>query len=463
MKFDPGSFRDPSGRILLAEGRIFRAVFGAGLDNFESARAAGVYRKAIERSRLVPMEELEPGLLGDGEPRPDYLLEHPKIDFVSYPYEWTFSALKAAALLHLDFHLELLADGFTLSDATAYNVQFNGTRPVFIDHLSVVRYEEGSPWTGQRQFAMQFLNPLLLWAKRGLAPNAWFRGSGEGLAPEDVALLLRMRDKLSFTVLAHVIGPSVVHKRRVAKGLDDKPRRTVALPKKNLAALLQTLRNYIAGLKLPGQKTIWSDYAGCNSYDGARRAAKHDFVARQVGALRPGLLFDLGCNSGDFSRTALDSGARSVVGFDFDFGALERAFVRFDADGGRMLPLWLDATNPSPSQGWAGAERKSLGDRGGADALLALAVIHHLAIAKNVPLDMAVDWLMGMAPAGVIEFPSKSDPMVIELLRGRPDIFPDYTEEAFLAHVRERGAITEQQRLGEGGRLIVAYDRRRRS
>ena len=368
--------------------------------------------------------------------------------------------LQAAALLHLDFHLDLLADGFTLSDATAYNVQFNGTRPVFIDHLSVVRYEEGSLWTGQRQFAMQFLNPLLLWAKRGLAPNAWFRGSGEGLAPEDVAVLLRARDKLSFTVLAHVVGPAMVHKKRVAKGLDDKPRRTVSLPKKNLVAILATLRSYIAGLKLPGQKTIWSDYAGRNSYDEARRAAKHEFVARQVAALKPGLLFDLGCNSGDFSRTALDNGARSVVGFDFDFGALEQAFARFDADGGRMLPLWLDATNPSPSQGWAGAERKSLGERGAAEALLALAVIHHLAIARNVPLDMAVDWLMGMAPAGVIEFPSKSDPMVTELLRGRPDIFPDYTEEAFLAHVRARGAITEQERLGEGGRLIVAYDRR---
>lgn len=461
MKFDPGSFRDPSGRILEAEGRILRAVFGAGVDDFEAARAAGVYAKAIERGRLVPMEELAPDLLGEGVLAPDYLLEHPRIDFVSYPYEWTFSALQAAALLHLDLHLDLLADGFTLSDATAYNVQFNGTRPVFIDHLSVVRYEEGSLWTGQRQFAMQFLNPLLLWAKRGIAPNHWFRGSGEGLAPEDLAALLRARDKLSFTVLAHVVGPAMVHKKRVAKGLDDKPRRTVSLPRKNLVAILTTLKSYIAGLRLPGQKTIWSDYAGRNSYDEARRAAKHEFVGRQVSALKPGLLFDLGCNSGDFSRTALDHGARSVVGFDFDFGALEQAFARFDADGGRMLPLWLDATNPSPSQGWAGAERKSLGERGGADALLALAVIHHLAIARNVPLDMAVDWLMGMAPAGVIEFPSKRDPMVIELLRGRPDIFPDYTEEAFLAHVSARGAITGQERLGEDGRLIVAYDRRR--
>ncbi|MBX3562567.1 MAG: class I SAM-dependent methyltransferase [Sphingomonas sp.] len=460
MKFDPGSFRDPSGRILVADDRIYRAVFRGGAENFAGARDAGVYRKAIERGQLIGMEEIAPDRIGTDDAAPEHLLEHPKIDFVSYPYEWTFSALKAAALLHLRFHIDLLADGFTLSDATAYNIQFNGTRPVFIDHLSVVRYEEGSPWTGQRQFAMQFLNPLLLWAKRGIAPNAWFRGSGEGLAPEDVAPLLRLRDKLSFTVLAHVLGPAAVHRRRVAKGTAGAPPRDIKLPRKNLVALLETLHGYIEGLSLPGGRTIWSDYAGCNSYDAARRSAKHDFVARHVAEARPGLLFDLGCNSGDFSRTALDHGARAVVGFDFDFGALERAFVRFDADGGRMLPLWLDATNPSPSQGWAGAERKSLGARGAADSLLALAVIHHLAIARNVPLDMAVDWLMSLAPVGVIEFPSKSDPMVQQLLSGRPDIFPDYTEEAFLAHVGARGAITARQHLGEGGRLILAYDRR---
>lgn len=460
MKFDSGSFRDPSGRILHADGRVIRAVFGAGAANFEQARAAGVYGKAIERGRLVAMEELDPTALDGESMRACHLLEHPRIDFVSYPYEWTFSGWKAAALLHLDFHLELLADGFTLSDATAYNVQFNGTRPVFIDHLSVVPYEDGAPWAGQRQFAMQFLNPLLLWARRGVAPNAWFRGSGEGVTPEDMAALLRLRDKLSFTVLAHVVGPSVVHKRRVARGRDGPANREARLPKASLVALLTTLRDFIAGLRLPPARTIWADYAGSNSYDGGQRSAKHEFVARTIADARPDLLFDIGCNSGDFSRTALDHGARSVVGFDFDFGALEAAYARFERDGARMLPLWLDATNPSPAQGWAGAERHSLSERADADLLLALALIHHLAIARNVPLDMAVDWLMSLAPRGIIEFPSKRDPMVRELLRGRADIFPDYAEEAFIAHVRARGEIVDQCRLGEDGRLLIAYSRR---
>lgn len=460
MSFDAGSFRDPSGRVLRHDRRIVRAVFAAGAQNYEAARDAGVIDRAIERGRLLPADPVQPDGLEQVVPGAMHWLEHPRLDFISYPYEWTFSALKAAALLHLDFHAELLADGFTLTDATAYNIQFRGTRPVFIDHLSIVPYSESEGWVGQRQFGMQFLNPLFLWAKRGIAPHAWYRGSVEGIAPEDLAKLLGWRDRLSFTVLAHIIGPAMVARRRLEEGLDAKPRRQAVLPANRLIAMLRGLRDYIAGLSLPSEKTVWDDYADNNSYDEAKREAKHRFVGAAVESVEPDLLFDIGCNSGDFSQTAIDRGAKSAVGFDFDFGALERAFSRFDKARAPVLPLWLDATNPSPSQGWANAERASLQDRADAGMVLALAVIHHLAIAKNVPLDMAVAWLVSLAPTGVIEFPSKADPMVQQLLKNRPDIFPNYTEEAFLAHVAERGKIVQQEHLGETGRLIIAYDRR---
>lgn len=460
MKFDAGSFRDPSGRVLRHDNRVLRAVFEAGAAQYAAARDSGVLDAMIAEGWLLPAEALGGEGLGELAPGAVHWLEHPVLDFVSYPYEWCFSALKAAALHHLDFQLALLGKGFTLSDATAYNVQFRGTKPVFIDHLSIIPYEEGSVWAGQRQFGMQFLNPLYLWAKKGIAPHAWYRGSLEGIEPEELVKLLGLRDRLSFTVIAHIVGPAAFARRRVADGLEAKTSRPAHLPKKRLVAILTSLRDYVAGLSLAGEKTVWDDYATNNSYDEARRDAKHRFVAEAVGPVAPRLLFDIGCNSGEFSRTSLEAGARSVVGFDFDFGALERAFASFDKAKAPVLPLWLDATNPSPSQGWAGGERKSLQDRASADMVLALAVIHHLAIAKNIPLDMAVDWLMGLAPAGVIEFPSKSDPMVQQLLRGRVDIFPAYTEEAFLAHVGARGRIVRQDRLGEGGRLIVAYDRR---
>lgn len=457
MLYDPGSFRDPSGRIIRSGDRILRAIYAPGAAAHEAARGSGVLDRAVDRGQLLPFAPVDLGDVPAAGPAPVHLLEHPRLDFISYPYEWTFSALKAAALLQLDFQIDLLADGFTLSDATAYNIQFRGTRPVFIDHLSVIPYAEGSAWAGQRQFAMQYLGPLLLWAKRGIAPHAWYRGSVEGIPPEDLAPLLRWRDKLSFNVLAHIVGPAAVHRRTIATGGAGQARRS--LPKRNLEAMLKSLRGHVSGLAPPPAKTVWDDYAGNNSYDSERRGAKHAFVAAAVNSANPKLLFDVGGNSGDFSQTALDAGARSVVLFDFDFGALDRAFARFDRSGSPVLPLWLDATNPSPSQGWAGAERKGIADRGGADFVLALALVHHLAIARNVPLDMAVDWLMSLAPRGIIEFPSKGDVMVQALLANREDIFPGYTEEAFLAHVAARGEIVEQDKLGGDGRLLVTYQR----
>lgn len=459
--FDSGSFRDPSGRVVWQDGKVLRAIFDQGVRNYEAARDAGVYERAVRRGQLVDLAETDTTLLAGISPSLRVVLEHPRLDFISYPYEWTFSGLKAAALLHLDFHLDLLSDGFTLSDATAYNVQFQGTRPIFIDHLSVVPYDDGMLWAGQRQFAMQFLCPLVLWAKRGIAPNGWYRGNVEGIAPEDLTRLLGWRDKASFTVLAHVVAQGWTYTRSIRSNGGSRTNPARKLSKTAFVSILKSLRDYIASLSYPGGKTIWSDYAGNNSYDDGRRAAKHDFVAETIRGLQPRLIFDVGCNSGDFTATALQNGAQSAIGFDFDFGALELAFARFAKAGSPVLPLWLDATNPSPSQGWASKERRSMAQRADADALLALAVIHHLAIARNVPLDMAVDWLMSLAPAGIIEFPSKADPMVQQLLSARADIFPDYTEEAFLAHVRARGAIRAERRLGDNGRLLIRYDRRR--
>ncbi len=458
--FDAGSFRDPSGRVIAHEGKIFRAVFDHGSAAFEAAEDAGAYEGVIGNGMLLGMQRAGVDALPDIEPRPRHLLEHPRLDFVSYPYEWCFSGLKAAALLHLDLHLDLLERGFTLSDATAYNVQFKGTRPIFIDHLSIIPYVEGELWAGQRQFCMQFLNPMLMWAKLNVAPNQWYRGTVEGIAPEELAPMLGWQDKMSFTVMAHVVAQARLQRSVINAGFENKPKREGRLAKTALRAILAGLRDYISGLNLQETKSVWSDYAARNSYDDVRRSAKHQFVARMVGDVAPALLFDIGCNSGDFSETAIESGARSVVGFDFDFGALERAFVRFGKSGKPVLPLWLDATNPSPSQGWASAERKSFGDRAQADSMIALALIHHLAIAKNIPLDMAVDWLMSLAPTGIIEFPNKDDVMVRELLSNRPDIFPDYTEEAFLAQVSARARIVTQDRLGDSTRLLVQYDRR---
>ena len=148
-----------------------------------------------------------------------------------------------------------------------------------------------------------------------------------------------------------------------------------------------------------------------------------------------------------------------MVGLESDHGALDAAFARAKSEALPFPPLHADAANPSPAQGWAGVERPSLTSRLRPDGVLALAVLHHIAIARNVPLDEAVKWIMKLAPTGVIEFVPKSDPMVQQLLRLREDIFDTYDEEHFLAHVESHGRVVDRLTLETGGRLLVRYSR----
>ena len=456
---DPGSFRDPGGRVYSDGARIFRTVNQPNAEAYQQARDSGLLARLAERNLLLGTEERDRKLIGAAGKSAVHLLEHPRIPFISYPYEWSASLLRKAALHHLDTQLEALERGFTMSDATAYNVQFVGPKPVFIDHLSFRPYRDGEIWAGHRQFCTQFLNPLILWSRFGIAPNHWYRGSQEGIAPEDLAPLMRLRDRFSWTILTHVVAQAALQNRSVRSGMAAGQHRSAKLPKAGFQGMLQGLRSFIAGTAPKREATVWGDYAGNNSYGDAEAQAKRAFVQDMAAAVKPKLMFDLGCNSGDYSIAALEAGANYVVGFDFDFGALETALERADQGKHNFLPLWLDAANPSPSQGWGQAERKGLKERSKADAVVALAFIHHIAIGKNVPLDMVVDWIMAMAPQGIIEFPPKSDPMVQCLLSQRDDIFPDYTEEAFRAAVTRRGHIVAETHLTPGGRLLVRYDR----
>ena len=440
---DPGSFRDPDGRVFRIGEKVFRSVTGSAARNFARAEDAGVMRKLVDRGQLVDFTDVTEQASKVGIEQADILLSHPQIPFISYPYEWSFSLHKAAALAHLDLHLELLSEDFTLVDATAYNMQFDGTRPVHIDHLSIRPYEDGEIWAAHRQFCMQFLNPLLMWSMLDLQPNHWFRGSLEGIAPEDLAKLVPLRKRLNWTVLTHVIAQATLQNRSVQSTTGSSRYHEARLPRSSFEGMLRGLRGAIAKMEVPSHKTVWGEYANNTSYAAPEAAAKHDLVKEAVAAIKPGLLYDIGCNTGDYSKSALEAGAGKVIGFDFDHGALEIAFKRAQLEQLDLLPLWLDAANPSPSQGWGEAERMGLSKRAKPDALLALAFIHHIAIGRNVPLDMAVDWLVSLAPAGVIEFPHKEDPMVQLLLSQRPDIFPDYHNDTFANLLSQRAQIVK--------------------
>jgi hypothetical protein len=307
------------------------------------------------------------------------------------------------------------------------------------------------------------LNPLLLRSATGIAHNAWYRGSQEGIGVVELNSLLPLRAKLSWKVLTHV----VLQAKLQSAGTRREARAPIAprpLPKTAFMGMLTSLRDWIADLHPRDTgPSVWSAYSTQHSYSDAEAAAKRDFVGAFTAAAKPGILWDLGCNTGNYSKVALNSGAQLAVGFDADHGALEFAYDRARAEDLNFLPLYLDATNPPPSQGWAECERRGLSARAPADGILALALIHHLAIARNIPLEQVVNWLLGLAPQGVIEFVPKNDPMVQRLLQLREDIFPNYSADEFLRLLSSRAQIVSRETISKTGRQLIWYSRDARS
>jgi len=457
-----GSFRDPAGRVHDYQGRILRTITKTGAPAFEAALASGFLDRLVESGRLVPftvVTDPEAMLLF---PEAEYVLEHPRVAVISHPYEWSFGQLRAAGLLHLDVALEALAADLTLSDATAYNIQFEGPRPVFIDHLSFRPYREGEFWAAHRQFCEQFLNPLLLRAELGISHNAWYRGALEGIPTEQLARLLPKSKRLSLRMNAHVFLPARYQRGTQSDAVryDTRLRGARGLPRRGYEGLLQQLRNWIAGMRpKETQPSVWADYAADNTYSDVETEEKRRVVSEFAAARRPSLIIDLGCNSGFFAETAIAAGASAAVGFDFDTDALDQAYRRSVDHALPFVPLFLDAANPSPAQGWAQAERTGFDDRARGDAVTALAFIHHLAIAKNTPLDQLVAWIAARAPAGLVEFIPKSDPTVQSMLRFRDDIFKNYTEEAFVTELSRHARIVNRTPVSATGRTIFEFER----
>lgn len=458
---DAGSFRDPSGHVYTFEGQVYRTVLEPAAPAYDALRRSGLLDELQRDGWIVGTEEVPREILGKAGAEAIHVVRHQRVPFVSYPYEWPFSALKAAALFHLDLQIRVLERGFSLSDASAYNVQFIGARPVFIDLLSLRPYRPGEYWAGYRQFCEQFLIPLLLRAYLGVAHNAWLRGSPDGIPVADFVRLLPFSRRFSPKVFLHlVIQAHLAEKARTSEGEAIGKVRSGRLSEAGYKGILTQLRRWIEGLR-PATSTTseWGDYAESHSYRPEEYEAKRAFVTTFAGDVKPPVLVDLGCNTGDFSIAALESGADYAVGFDGDQQALDRAFARAHARKCNFLPLHMDLANPSPDQGWRQAERKGLGARGQADGLIALALIHHLAIARNIPLDQAIAWLTSLGKNGIIEFVPKDDPTVQTMLALREDIFPDYTEDNFKALLSRHGRIVASSRISGTGRTLFRYER----
>ncbi len=457
---EAGSFRDRRGRIYYVGDRVLRTVMPIAVDDYNFVRSTGLIEQLVGDGRLVAETQVDKQVLAAAAHDAAIVLEHPKLPFVSYPYEWSFAALKSAALLHLDIQQAALERGVAMTDASAYNVQFIGPRPVFIDHLSFRRYKDGEFWSGHRQFCEQFINPLLLQSLTGVPHNAWYRGALEGIPAEELRHVLPWRSRLSWNVFTNVFLQARLQTSSADASTAIEKAKAKRLPRIGFEQILHGLRRWVSTLEPRSHgSSVWQDYAQDNSYADDETSKKRQFVADFVSSVQPGLILDIGCNTGDYSAVALGNGANLAIGFDFDFGALDYAFNRAWRESLNFLPLHLDAANPSPNQGWLQAERHGLSERAQGDAVLALALVHHLAIARNIPLQQVIDWLVAMAPQGVIEFVPKTDPMVQRLLQMREDLFDDFELAAFETMLSSRARIEKSVQVSSGGRTLYWFDR----
>ena len=449
---EPGSFRDPDSRIFTADGRVLRLLSEQGLADWRALSSSGL----LEELPVVGARQVDadvPEALHGGVAA---VLEHDVIPFVSYPYEWTFAMLQDAALLQLELLRHAIDKGLILKDSTPYNVQFRGAKPVFIDVGSFEQLREGEPWAGYRQFCMLFLYPLLLQAWKDVPFQPWLRGSLEGITPHDARALLSSRDLLRRGALSHVVLHERLERRYEEKEADLKGElRKAGFKKELILTNIRGLERLVRRLRWEPDRSTWSEYGPHTTYKPEDAERKAQFVAAAVAEEQPRLVWDIGANDGRHSRIAAER-AEHVVAMDADSLVVDRLYRTLRKDGEeRILPLTVNIVDPPPALGWRGLERRPLLDRGRPDLTLALALIHHVSIAGNVPVAEFLDWLRGATRSLVIEFVSPEDPMARRLLaRKRPGDHPDYRADWFEQCLHERFDVVRSEPLAGGARTL---------
>ena len=447
------SFRDPDGFIFRKDGVLLRRVSSVGLPDYTAVKSSGLYEALWEKEYLVRHEE---AFSGDGyvDLKPD------ELTFISYPYEWCFEQLKDAALLTLKVQNLALKFGMSLKDASAYNVQFIGSKPVFIDTLSFEPYQEGNPWSGYKQFCQHFLAPLTMATYHGVDWLKSLRVHIDGFPLNMVSQSLPSRSKLNSGLLFHLHW----HAKSQVKHADtvENPKANKSLDKKALTNLLKNLYTTVKKLDTKDSNTEWGDYYNNTNYSEASFQNKLKLVSDYIDEVTPSTVWDMGANDGTFSRLASEKGIPTVA-WDIDPIAVSLNYKKGKASKDRsMLPLIQDLTNPSAGIGWAHLERDSLEARSKPtkSLVMALALIHHIAISNNVPLEMVAEYFSKLGENLIIEFVPKGDSKVDKLLATRKDIFPNYTEEGFELAFSKYFELKRKSPVEGSKRSLYLYQRK---
>jgi len=444
----PASFRDPSGFLFSRDGILYRQINRAYADEYTRLMESGLYEKLVKAGLLIPHQEVDQA---PAESEAFFRVIQPeRVPLISYPYEWSFSQLKDAARATLSIQRRALKAGMSLKDASAYNIQFVRGRAVLIDTLSFETYQAGHPWVAYRQFCQHFLAPLALMARKDVRLSQLLRVYVDGVPLDLASRLLPWRTRLNFGLLTHIHIHAGAQRRFSGEEVRS---RSGSMSGQAMTGLIDSLDATVRKLDWTPRGTEWGDYYNLTNYSDGAFEHKKQLVSEWTKRIQPAMIWDLGANNGVFSRVAHDTGA-FVGSFDIDPAAVEQNYRQVKQEKlENLLPLLLDLTNPSPAIGWANRERDSFHGRGPADLVLALALIHHLAISNNVPLAQLAGFFAATGKWLIVEFVPKSDSQVKRLLVSREDIFPEYTRAGFetafttLFTIREAVEIRDSERV----------------
>ena len=457
------SFRDPGGVLIRRGKRILRALNPQGAASLESFSRTPTARHATEHAKLVRSTHVDPAEFPEIDA--DTLIEHERIPFPAYPYEWPPEMLHAAGELTLELAMSAVDDGFGLKDASPYNVLFRGAEPVFVDVLS---FEPRDPldcvWNAYAQFIRTFLLPLLAWREFGLSPNRILTARRDGLEPETVYRWAGFWQRLTPRFLALVSLPKWMSGREESTVYRQKPAASAEQAQFILKGLLSSCSRQLKALRPAQAVSKWSDYTEAKSlYSAEQFATKEAFVSEALALARPGQVLDVGANEGHFSFIAAKSGA-SVVAIDSDPVVVGTIWRKAHTARLDVLPLIVDLTRPTPATGWRNQECESFLDRarGGFDMVMLLAVMHHMLVTERVPLDDLLDLTAEITrDYALIEYVTPDDPMFKTIVRGREALYSHLTRDRFEAAAERRFELVRSVQIGGLHRWLYLLRRRR--
>ncbi len=445
------SFRDSDARVFYLDDKVYRKISNKYIETYEKFINSGLYERLLSENLIIPHKKIDSN---------EFIIQPEKV-FISYPWEWCFSEIKDAALATLKIQKIALEYDMSLKDATPYNIQFLDNQPVLIDTSSFESFKE-KPWAAYRQFCENFLAPLALIAYTDLSLSNLFLGNINGISLALAAKLLPWKTKFNFNLLTHIF----IHSKMQDKYSENKKEvKGVKISKSQLLNIIQNLENTVNSINLSKYKTEWGEYYSNTNYTDDSFDAKKDIIKCSQEKISPKNVWDMGCNTGVFSRIFSDNGAK-VTAFDIDRLAIERAYLTTkEKNEKNIFPLIFDISNPSPALGFNNQERKTLIERakdviGGVDLTLALALIHHLRITYSVPFEYLSKFFSQISRYLIIEFVKKEDSKIQTMLLNREDIFDDYTVENFEAEFGKIYNIIEKRFIPNTERIMYLMEKK---